>query len=658
MRSIRRSLTLYLLLLVSLMMGGVWFVIDQAAKQAFAAREEAGRHLILSRYEENVHREQAQIDQVLFDKARELANVMQLHYGQSYEIEAVKFPSVTAVSPLMFLTTQPGLWAVPTAGSVSVLSVPDRGGGFLPLPGSGGGGSNPPPSGGGSPLMIFRRPLPHYFAWMQFYFGNLPLPEEFIQHFDDDKGSSDYFQINTTGGREWRSHSLGSRKLPFNPAELESRSSGGGDSQRFVEAENLIDWTFGTVELQPDGEKVRRVVYKVPYFLRSPPRRRDWPQRSLLGAWGAWAAAGGIGLPPAASGTAGLPRIYVQCARPEREIQHRLQRLAQERDKELADLTTDIQAVRHQLRQRIAGVGLVAFLAIAVGGPVLVGRGLRPLGKLSEAVSRVSEKDFKLPHDGSDLSAELAPIHARLTQTLDLLRRAFAREKQAVADISHELRTPIAALLATMDVTLMKPRDPEQYRTCLQECRLIARQLSQLVERIMTLATLDAGNDRLDIAPVQVHELASACVAVIRPLASANQITVDCDVPPDLVMETDAGKLREVLTNLLHNAVEYNRPGGVVELSIWTKQQEVIVQVRDTGIGMTPEVMEKIFERFYRADASRHATGVHAGLGLAIVKEYIERLSGTIEVESQPGVGSTFRVRLPRQWTSCEETTD
>ncbi|MBA2224849.1 MAG: HAMP domain-containing sensor histidine kinase [Thermogemmata sp.] len=656
MRSIRRSLTLYLLLLVALMLAGVWFVIDQAAMQAFAAREEAGQHLILSRYEENVRREQAQIDQILFDKARELANVMQLHYGQSYEIEAVKFPTVTAVSPLMFLTSQPGLWAVPTSGSVPVLPVPTGGGGSPPSLGSGAGGSGPPAGGGSPPLVTFRRPLPHHFAWVQFYFGNLPLPEEFIQHFDDDKGSSDYFQINTTGGREWRSRSLGSRKLPFNPSDLESRSSSGGDAQRLVEAENLIDWTFGTVELQPDGEKVRRVVYKVPYFLRSPPRRRDWPQRSLLGAWGAWAAAGGIGLPPAASGTAGLPRIYVQCARPDREIQHRLQQLAEERDRELAELTADIEAVRHQLRQRIAGVGLVAFLAVAAGGPLLVGRGLRPLGKLSDAVSRVSEKDFKLPHDGSDLSAELAPIHARLTQTLDLLRRAFAREKQAVADISHELRTPIAALLATLDVALMKPRDPEQYRTCLQECRLIARQLGQLVERIMTLATLDAGNDRLDIGPVQVHELASACVAVIRPLASTNQITIDYDVPSDLVMETDAGKLREVLTNLLHNAVEYNRPGGLVELSIWTQQHEVIVQVRDTGIGMTPEVMEKIFERFYRADASRHAAGVHAGLGLAIVKEYVERLGGTIEVESQPEVGSTFRLRLPRQWTSRQQT--
>ncbi|MCS7269954.1 MAG: HAMP domain-containing histidine kinase, partial [Gemmataceae bacterium] len=644
-------------------------------RQAFAAREEAGRHLIQSRYEENVRKELAQIDQTLFEKARELANVMQLYYGQSYELEAVKFPTVTAVSPLLFLTTQPALWAVPIEGTVPVVTLPPGGGGGL----FGGGGAigtatagsppSPPPSGtpvGAPPppppatgtmsppltgtftAANWRRPLVHHFAWIQFYFGNLPLPEEFIQHFDDDKSSTDYFQINTTGGREWRSRSLGSRKLPWEPRELDSRQPSPSESPRSLETENLIDWSFGTAELFPDGEKVRRVVYKVPYFLRSPPRRRDWPQRSLLGAWGAWAAAGGIGVPPTASSMAGLPRFFVQCARPMRDIQARLDQLAAERDQELAELTADIQAVRRQLRQRIAGVGLLAFLAVAVGAPLLVGRGLRPLGKLSEAVSRVSEKDFRLPHDGANLSVELVPIHARLTQTLELLRRAFAREKQAVADISHELRTPIAALLATLDVALMKPREPEQYRNTLQECRLIVRQLGQLVERIMTLATLDAGNDRLDIGPVCLHELASGCVAVIRPLAAANRITVDCDVPVDLVIESDAAKVREVLTNLLHNAVEYNRPGGVVELAIWPEQDQVILQVRDTGIGMTPEVMDKIFERFYRADASRQAAGVHAGLGLAIVKEYVERLGGTIQVESQPGIGSTFRVRLPR----------
>jgi signal transduction histidine kinase len=99
--------------------------------------------------------------------------------------------------------------------------------------------------------------------------------------------------------------------------------------------------------------------------------------------------------------------------------------------------------------------------------------------------------------------------------------------------------------------------------------------------------------------------------------------------------------------NLLHNAVEYNRPGGRVELNAHRDNGSVVFEVRDTGIGMTPEVREKIFERFFRADPSRHATGVHAGLGLAIVKEYVTRLGGTIGVDSRPDAGSTFRVSLP-----------
>ena len=124
-------------------------------------------------------------------------------------------------------------------------------------------------------------------------------------------------------------------------------------------------------------------------------------------------------------------------------------------------------------------------------------------------------------------------------------------------------------------------------------------------------------------------------------------LTLTTAIDSDAEMNTDPDKLREVLNNLLHNAIEYNRPGGSVELRVAADRGSVTYSVRDTGIGMTPEVRAKIFERFYRADPSRTQTGVHAGLGLAIVHEYVGRLGGTIAVESLPGVGSTFRVTLP-----------
>lgn len=340
-------------------------------------------------------------------------------------------------------------------------------------------------------------------------------------------------------------------------------------------------------------------------------------------------------------------RVFVHHARPLSELDARLAVAQTERDEHTARARADTRTELARFRARLLAIGGGTFALLVVGGFLIVARGLAPINTLSDAVSRVSEKDFRLPVEAADLSRELAPIHARLIQTLTLLQRAFAREKQSVADISHELRTPIASLLATIDVALRKPRTPEQYRTTLEECRLISKQLGQLVERIMTLATLDAGTDHEHVTRTDVTELANGCVAVIRPLAEANQVAVTAHIDDALAFDTDAGKLREVLMNLLHNAVEYNKPGGTIELLVARAGARAVFEVRDSGIGMTAEVRERIFERFYRADASRTATGVHAGLGLAIVKEYVARLNGTIAVESEPGKGTTFRVELP-----------
>ncbi|MBM3978869.1 MAG: HAMP domain-containing histidine kinase [Planctomycetes bacterium] len=341
-------------------------------------------------------------------------------------------------------------------------------------------------------------------------------------------------------------------------------------------------------------------------------------------------------------------RMAVQSVRSYADLNARLAADQKERDEQLARVGDETRTELTQLRSRLIAIGAVMFAALVLGGWFFVARGLSPLRTLSDAVSQVSEKDFRLSVVPAELGRELAPIHARLTQTLLMLQQAFAREKQAVADISHELRTPIAALLATIDVALRKKDRPAaQYYSALEECRLISKQLGQLVERIMTLASLDAGNDHAHTGPTDVADLAAGCAAVIRSLAAANNVTVEAHLSAQVTLDTDAGKLREVLMNLLHNAVEYNKPGGTIDLTLARDGPCAVFEVRDTGIGMTDAVKEKIFERFYRADASRHSTGVHAGLGLAIVKEYVARLGGTITVESEPGVGTTFRVALP-----------
>jgi signal transduction histidine kinase len=340
--------------------------------------------------------------------------------------------------------------------------------------------------------------------------------------------------------------------------------------------------------------------------------------------------------------------VYVQVGRETVELENRLAREQIQQQKEIKRIQKETQAATSRLRSRLALIGLSMFVALPVGGWLLIGRGLQPLRRLTDAVSQVSERDFRLPVEPDQLSYELLPIHARLSDTLKDLKRAFEREKQSVADISHELRTPVAGMLATLDVTLRKPRDAEQYRAALEETRVIGRQLAGLVERVMMLATLDAGADRLAITEFDLSEIAKGCATVIRPIAIANHLTFEADIPYPLRIRSDPNKVREVLINLLHNSVEYNRPGGTIRLSVRPSSRGTVqVEVADTGIGMTPEVKSRIFERFYRADASRHAAGAHAGLGLSIVKEYVRQLQGQIHVDSEVGVGSTFRLTLP-----------
>ncbi len=346
------------------------------------------------------------------------------------------------------------------------------------------------------------------------------------------------------------------------------------------------------------------------------------------------------------------PTIYIHCAAETDKLDAALALLAQRRDEELAAVASQTDDSLRNLRGWLLGISLAVFAATGVGGFWLVRLGLRPLRRMSDAVSRVSAKDFRLPLGEKPLPAELRPIADRLSGTLDLLKRAFAREKQAAADISHELRTPLAALIATAEFALRKPRAPEQYRELLGDCLNSAHQMNQIVERLLTLARLDAGVDRLRVQPVDVDALTQQCANVVRPLAEARGLKLsvkNSEAGSDgaSLIETDPDKLREIVTNLLHNAIQYNREGGSVDLRVARDNGTLEVEVRDTGIGIAPEARPHIFERFYRADPSRGSDEPHAGLGLAIVKEYIDLMGGSIGVESTEGQGSTFRIRVP-----------
>jgi signal transduction histidine kinase len=432
---------------------------------------------------------------------------------------------------------------------------------------------------------------------------------------------NEYFQINSETGAVWRSRSMAGRSFPV--------------SSEAIETAELGQAHFDDMKIEP-GVLVRRISLKVPVAKETfaPPRGSRISQRAGSGRQQAFERV--------------TPAIFIQCAA---ETTERDAAIAVHR----AQLVDELQNLQKESKETLARVerwiwiiGLGTFAALFGGCLWLVRAGLSPLRRLSVAVGRVSPQDFRLPMEEKGLPNELKPIVERLSGTFDLLQNAFEREKHAAADISHELRTPLAALLTTLEVGLRRNRSVEEYRQLMADCLGIGERMSQLVERLLTLARLDAGVDSVRPTRVDVSNLAQECAELVRPLAHARDLTLEIRQPGPLPVRTDPEKLREILTNLLHNAVEYNRPKGRVELLVSRDNGRVEFEVRDTGVGIPAEKCQHIFERFYRADESRHSNGgLHAGLGLSIVKGYVDLLGGTIDVNSVKDQGTTFRVEIP-----------
>jgi heavy metal sensor kinase len=619
-KSIRLSLVLYFFALLALALGAVSILAYQYCQRILQAKEDTRAQLLQGHHKFLRWREQHRLDELLERQARALADQMEIQYGRNRttpgngkvsEDRYTKLPPLRAahmMAPLGGLVVPLDPVGIPVdlkevlAASVWLTSHP-------------------------------RGPWSEHLLHMLFseIVFHEPSPDPSVQ-------VPEYFQINTTWGRHWQSRSMGDRAFAFDPALLQTMQLG--------------DTKHDEIDLEP-GIHLRRVLLKCPITTSvwqrpGPPRERPGPfpgRREARGS--ADESRPGPREQPPERREIRSPSVLIQFAAETTELEDKLAKLQGQLDQDLADLKEESRATLASLRNWFSLVGLATFAATVLGGFWLVGLGLAPLKRLSDAVSQVSVKDFRLPLDESRLPAELRPITERLTRTLDLLKRAFAREKQAAADISHELRTPLAALLTTIEVALRKPRPPDEYRELLTECHAAGQQMSQLVERLLALARLDAGVDTLRPRSVDVAVLAEQCANLVRPLADARELTLRVHRNGAIPLNTDPDKLREIVTNLLHNAIEYNQPKGSVDLTVERENGHLRLEVRDTGIGIAPEAREHIFERFYRADASRHAEGLHAGLGLSIVKGYVDLMGGTITVESDPGKGSSFRLELP-----------
>jgi heavy metal sensor kinase len=295
---------------------------------------------------------------------------------------------------------------------------------------------------------------------------------------------------------------------------------------------------------------------------------------------------------------------------------------------------------------QLAGAGAAVLAAGLAGGWVISARILRPVAAISATASAISATNLSERIDAGKVDRELAELAGVLNAMFDRLEAAFERQARFTADASHELRTPLAILRSHAELALSRPRTPDEYRETVETCLGATRRMTALVEGLLTLARADAGKLELRRQPVDLRHVVEEGVALFEPLAEGRGVSLAASLAPANVTG-DPDRLGQVLTNLLSNAVQYNRPGGAVRVELGVAAAEAVLSVSDTGCGIPEGDRPHIFERFYRVDKARSRASGGNGLGLAICKSIVEAHGGTIGFETKPGQGSTFWVRLP-----------
>jgi heavy metal sensor kinase len=305
------------------------------------------------------------------------------------------------------------------------------------------------------------------------------------------------------------------------------------------------------------------------------------------------------------------------------------------------------QALHGLVRTLVMAVPLALALA-AAGGIFLARRALKPVDKIAQTAQEIEESDLSRRINVSTKD-ELGRLAATLNEMIGRLEKAFQRQKQFTSDASHELRTPLAVIEAESTLALEKERSSSDYQESLEIISQESKQMSSLIDKLLTLARADAGKEQWNFAEVDLSKLITNLSTDVEILCQEKGLSFQLGQTQDLVVKGDEARLRELFMNLLDNAIRYTPAPGTVSVSFRREGQMAVVAIMDTGIGIPAEDIPFIFERFYRVGKSRSRTEGGSGLGLAICQHIAEVHGGKIEVESQVGAGSTFSVWLPSQ---------
>ncbi len=306
---------------------------------------------------------------------------------------------------------------------------------------------------------------------------------------------------------------------------------------------------------------------------------------------------------------------------------------------------TFIVAVAHPLESlNDTKTILAGSLALGCGGAVLVSaallilivtRGLAPVRLISQRIEAVGISDMSDRLTPTGVPAELTPIVQRLNELLGRVQNAFTREKQLTADIAHELRTPIAGLRTTLELADKRIRTSAEYQDCVQNCLSVTLQMQVMVENLLTLSRLEGNQFKFSGSRVRVDRLVTEVLEVYSTEIATRKINIIHPKLQECPLSAPPGAVRMVIQNLLDNAISYTEQGGQVEIEVTQAAGGVLLRTANTGSHIAAEDSQRVFDRFWRGDAARTQSGLHAGLGLSIVKRVLDATGGNIRVVAE-----------------------
>jgi heavy metal sensor kinase len=300
----------------------------------------------------------------------------------------------------------------------------------------------------------------------------------------------------------------------------------------------------------------------------------------------------------------------------------------------------------HRLLVLLLAAGPAVLGAAALVGWWLARKALSPVARMTDQASSIGidrlDERIAVPQVDDELGRLAHTLNAMLTR----LEEGVREKRRFVADASHELRTPLAIMRSELEVSLRSGGLPPEAREILVSTAEEADRMSRIVENMLTLARIDEGRLQLLAAPVDLEELARSVVDSVRPLAERKGLRLRVRGGMAWV-RADRERLHQAVANLVENAVKYTQPGGSVEVMVWRDSGEAGVTVTDTGPGIPPTALPRIFDRFVRLDPSRSREAGGSGLGLSICREIVKAHGGRVWAESEPGKGSSFSIAIP-----------